>query len=63
MGYAPVSKVLSTYTLMEELALARPQAQLVIHRGQPQLRLHRRHRRRHHVRYELLEVLDMLLVS
>ena len=24
MGYAPMSKVLSTYTLMEELALAQP---------------------------------------
>ena len=40
MGYAPMSKVLSIYTLMEELALAlaldlalaQPQAQLVIHR-------------------------------
>ena len=56
MSYAPVSKVLSTYTQMEELALA----QLVIHRGQPQLCLHRR---RHHVRHERLEMLDMLLVA
>ena len=63
MGYAPMSKVLSTYTLMKELALAQQQAQSVIHRGQPQLRLHRRHRRHHHVRHERLEVLDMLLVS
>ena len=64
MGYAPMSKVLSTYTLMKELALAQQQAQQqaqpVIHRGQPQLPLHRRH---HHVRHERLEVLDMLLVS
>ena len=59
MGYAPVSKVLSTYTPMEELALAlaQPQAQLVIHCGQPQLGLHRRHRHRHHVRHERLVVL------
>ena len=67
MGYAPVSKVLFTYTPMEELALAlaqaQPQAQLVIHRGQPQLGLHRRHRHRHHVRHERLVVLDMLLVT
>ena len=37
MGYAPVSKVLSTYTPMEELALAlaQPQAELVIHRLEP----------------------------
>ena len=43
MGYAPVSTVLSTYTLMEELALAlaQHQAQLVIHRREPQLGLHR----------------------
>ena len=50
MGYAPVSKVLSTYTPMEELALAlaqlqaklvQPQAELVIHRREPQLGLHR----------------------
>ena len=59
MGYAPVLKVLSTYTPMEELALAQP----VIHRGQPYLRLHRRHRRCHHVRHERLEVLDVLLVT
>ena len=59
MGYAPVLKVLSTYTLMEELALAQP----VIHHGQPYLRLHQRHRRCHHVRHERLEVLDVLLVT
>ena len=65
MGYAPVSKVLSTYTLMEELALAlaQPQAQLVIHRRQPQLGLHRRHRHCHHVKHEQLVVLDMLLIA
>ena len=46
MGYAPISKVLSTYTPMEELALAlalalaQPQAQLVIHHLEPQLGLH-----------------------
>ena len=32
MGYAPVSKVLYTYTPMEELALAQQQPQPVIHR-------------------------------
>ena len=69
MGYAPVSKVLSPYTLMEELALdlalalAQPQAQLVIHRREPQLGLHRRHWHRHHVRHERLVVLDMLLIT
>ena len=46
MGYAPMSKVLTTYTRMEELALplalplAQPQVELVIHRGQPQVGLH-----------------------
>ena len=35
MGYAPVSKVISTYTPMAELALAQSQHQSVIHRGQP----------------------------
>ena len=60
MGYAPVSKVLFTYTPMTELALAQPQHQPRIHRGQPQLRLHRR---RHDVRHERLEVLDVLLVT
>ena len=39
MGYALVSKVLSTYTLKKELALAQPQPQSVIHGGHPQLRL------------------------
>ena len=69
MGYALVSKVLSTYTPMEELALAlalaQPQAQLVIYRGQPLLGLHRRHqyRHRHHVKHERLVVLDMPLVT
>ena len=65
MGYAPVSKVLSTYTPMEELALAlaQRQAQLVIHHRGPQLGLHRRHRHRHHVRHEGLVVLDILLIA
>ena len=63
MGYAPVSEVLFTYTPMEELALAQPQAQLVIHRREPELGLHRRHRHRHHVRHEGLPVLDMLLIA
>ena len=67
MGYAPMSKVLSTYTLTEELALAlalaQRQAQLVIHRQGPQLGLHGRHRHRHHVRHEGLVVLDMLLIT
>ena len=59
MGYAPVSKIISTYTPMEEVALtlAQPQAQLVI-----QLGLHRRHRHRHHVKLDRLIVLDMLLI-
>ena len=60
IGYTPLSKVLSTYTPMEELALAQLQPQPVIHRGHPQLCLHRR---RHHVRHERLEVLDVLLVT
>ena len=35
MGYASVSKVLSTYTRVEELVLplAQPEVELVIHRG------------------------------
>ena len=40
MGYAPVSKVLSTYTQMEELALTQPQPQSVIHREHPQSIIH-----------------------
>ena len=65
MGYAPVSNVLSTYTPMEELALALPQrqAQLVIHRQGPQLGIHRRNQHCHHVRHEELVVLDMLLIA
>ena len=65
MDYVPVSKVLSTYTPREELALAlaQSQAQLVIHHRQPQLGLHRRHRNRHHVRHERLVVQDMLLIT
>ena len=65
MSYAPVSKVLSTYTPIKELAmtLAQRQAQLVIHRQGPQLGLHRRHLHRHHVRHEGLVVPDMLLIA
>ena len=65
MGYAPVSKVLSTYTPMEELAQAQTQskAQLVIHRRGSQLGLHLRHRHCNHVRHEGLVVLDMLLIA
>ena len=69
MGYAPLSKVLSTYTRMEELALplalplAQPQVELVIHRGQPQVGLHPRHRHRHHVRHERVVVLDLCVVA
>ena len=69
MGYAPVSKVLSTYIRMEELALplalplAQPQVELVIHRGQPQVGLHPRHRHRHRVRHERVVVLDLCVVA
>ena len=64
MGYVPVSKVLSTYTRMEELAppLAQPQVELVIHRGQPQVGLHPGHRHRHRVRLERVVVLDLCVV-
>ena len=42
MGYAPVSKVLSTYTRVEVLAvpLAQPEDVLVIRCGQPQIGHH-----------------------
>ena len=69
MGYTPVSKVLSTYTQMEGLALplAQPQVELVIHRGQPQVGLHPRHRHqhrhRHRVRHERVVVLDLRVVA
>ena len=65
MSYAPVSKVLSTYTRMEELALplAQPKVKLVIHRGQPQVGLHPRHRHQHRVRHERVVVLDLRVVS
>ena len=71
MGYAPVSKVLSTYTPTKELALAlyltlaraQSHAQLAIHHPDPQLRHHRRHRHRHHVRHEGMVVLDMSLIA
>ena len=65
MGYAPVSKVLSTYTRVEELALplAQPEVELVIHRGQPQVGLHPRHWHRHRVRHERVVVLDLRVVA
>ena len=65
MGYAPVSKVLSTYTRVEELALplAQTKAELVIHLGQPQVSLHPRHRHRHCVRHERVVVLDLRVVA
>ena len=65
MGYAPVSKVLSTYTRVEELALplAQPEVELVIHRGHPQVGLHPRHWHRHRVRHERVVVLDLRVVA
>ena len=51
---------------MEELALplAQPQVELVIHRGQPQVGLHPRHRHWHRrVRYERVVVLDLRVVA
>ena len=65
MGYVPVSKVLSTYTRVEELALplAQPEDALVIHRGQPQVGHHHQHRHRHHVRHERVVVLDQRVVA
>ena len=60
MGYAPVSKVLSTYTRVEVLAvpLAQPEDVLVIHRGQPQVGHHHQHRHPYHARHERVVVLD-----
>ena len=61
MGYAPVSKVLSTYTRVEVLAapLAQPEDVLVIHRRrQPQVGHHHQHRHLHHARHERVVVLD-----
>ena len=65
MGYAPLSKVLSIYTRVEELALplAQPEDVLVIHRGQPQVGHHHQHRHRHHARHELVVVLDQRVVA
>ena len=65
MGYALVSKVLSTYTRVEELALplAQPEVKLVIHRGQPQVSLHPRHCHRHCVNHERVLVLDLCVVA
>ena len=60
MGYAPVSKVLSTYTRVEVLVvpLAQPEDVLVIRRGQPQVGHHHQHRHPHHARPERVVVLD-----
>ena len=60
MGYAPVSKVLSTYTRVEVLGLPLAQQEdvLVIHRGQPQVGHHHQHRHRRHARHERVVVLD-----
>ena len=65
MGYAPVSKVLSTYTRVEELAqpLAQSEVELVIHRGQPQAGLYPRHRHRHRVSHERVVVLNLHVVT
>ena len=58
MGYAPMIKVLSNETLMDQSAHAQPepQAQLVIHVVYPQLLLHHLHHH-HRVSGEVLEVL------
>ena len=65
MGYAPMSKVLSTYTRVEELALplAQPEDVLVIHHGKPQVGDHPQHRHRHHARHERVVVLDLCVVA
>ena len=61
MGYAPMIKVLTNETLMDQSAHAQPaqlepQAQLVIHVVYPQLHLHQLHHH-HRVSGEGLEVL------
>ena len=65
MGYAPVSKVLSTYTRVEEIALplAQPEDVLVIHCGKPQVGHHHQHRHWHHARHERVVVLDQRVVA
>ena len=65
MGYAPVSKVLSTYTRVEERPLPLPQLEdvLVIHRGQPQVGHHHQHRHRHHARHERVGVLHQRVLA
>ena len=65
MGYALVSKVLSTYTRVEELALplAQPEDVLVIHHGQPQVGHHHQHRHWNHARHERVVVLDLHVVA
>ena len=64
MGYAPMSKIPSTYTRVEELTqpLAQPEVELVIHHGQPQVGYHPRHRHWHRVRHERVVVLDLRVV-
>ena len=64
MGYAPMSKVLSTYTRVEELALplAQLEVELVIHHGQAQVGHYPRHRYRHRVRHERVVVVDLCVV-
>ena len=65
MGYSPVSKVLSTYTRVEVLAvpLAQLEDVLVIRRGQPQVGHHHQHRHPHHARPERVVVLDQREVA
>ena len=60
MGYAPVSKVLSTYTRVEVLGLPLAQLEdvLVFHSGQPQVGHHHQHQHRRHARHERVVVLD-----
>ena len=65
MGYALVSKVLSTYTRVEErpLPLAQPEDVLVIHHGHPQVGHHHQHRHRHHARHERVGVLHQRVLA
>ena len=60
MGYAPVSKVLSTYTRVEVVAvpLAQPEDVLVIRGGQAQVGHHPQHRHPHHAWPERVVVVD-----
>ena len=65
MGYAPVSKVLSTYTRVEERPLPLPQLEdvLGIHRGQPQVGHHHQHRHRHRARHERVGVVHQRVIA